>query len=59
MVNSGWDIEYNTKAYRQSGDVWDLKYNCVTSEGMKVTFVPNRKGLHIMEYHNYLSVGKF
>ena len=30
VVQSGWNIEYSTKAYRQSGDLKDLKYDCVT-----------------------------
>ena len=59
VVNSGWYIEYSTKAYRQSGDIRDLKYNCVTSEGVKVTFAPNKEGLHILDCRNYFGLGKY
>ena len=58
VVNSDWNIEYNTKTYRQSGDVQDLKYTCITSEGVKVTFKLNKEGLHIMDYCHYFEVGK-
>ena len=56
VINSGWDIEYSTKAYRQSRDIRDLKYDCVTSEGVKVTFAPNKEGLHILDCRKYFGL---
>ena len=58
VVHSGWDIEYSTKAYRKSGNIKDLKYDCVTSEGVKVSFLPNEDGLHIMDCRKYFGVCK-
>ena len=58
VVNSGWDIEYSTKAYRRTGDIRELKYVCVTSEGVKVIFTPNKEGLHILDCRDYFGLGK-
>ena len=58
VVNSGWDVDYSTKSYRKSSNIQDLKYDCVTSEGVNVTFTPNKQGLHVLECRKYCGFGK-
>jgi hypothetical protein len=38
VVNSSWDVEYSSKLYRTTLNVNDLKFDCTTSEGVKVSF---------------------
>ena len=57
VINSGQDIKFSTKKYHKSGNLWGLKYDCVTSEGVKVTFAPNKEWLHILDCRNYSSLG--
>ena len=56
-VFSNWDIEYSTKRFKKLGDVRDLSYNCVTSEGVEVRFDPTEQGLHVMDCTNYVGDG--
>jgi hypothetical protein len=58
VVNSGWDVDYSSRTYKKSGDIRDLKYECVTSEGIKLVFAPNKEGLHILDCTKYFGVGK-
>ena len=58
VVNSGWDVDYSTKLFRKSGDIKDLKYDCVTSEGAHVMFTPNKQGLHVLDCRKYFGLGK-
>ena len=58
VVNSKWDIDYNSKLYKKTGNTRDLKYNCVTAEGIELSFSPNKDGLHILDCSNYFGVGK-
>jgi hypothetical protein len=58
VVNSGWDIDYSSKRYRKTGNIDDLKYDCVTAEGVHVSFLPNKDGLHILDCSKYFGVGK-
>jgi len=46
---SKWEIDYSTHSYRKSGDVKDLSYNVVTSEGVKYQFRPTPEGLHVFD----------
>jgi hypothetical protein len=57
-VNSNWDIDYSSKMYKKTGSTNDLKYNCVTSEGVRLSFSPNKDGLHILDCSKYFGVGK-
>ena len=59
VVYSGRDIEYSTKAYHKSGNIRALRHDCVTSEGMKVTFTPNEECLHTLGRRNYFGLGKY
>ena len=59
VVNSGWDVDYSTKLYRKSGNMKDLKYDCFTSEGVNVTFTPNKQGLHVLDSRKYFGLGKY
>ena len=43
VVNSGWDVQYNSKHYRHSRDVNDLAYKVETSEGIKFDLCPQKK----------------
>ena len=43
VVNSGWDVQYNSKHYRRSRDVNDLAYKVETSEGIKFEFMQTKK----------------
>ena len=58
VVHSGWDVDYSTKLYRKSGNMQDLKYDCVTSEGVNVTFTPNKQGLHVLDCRKYFGSRK-
>ena len=58
VVNSGWDVEYSTKEYRRTQNEQDLKYDCITSEGVKLSFTPNKDGLHVLDCSKYFGVGK-
>ena len=58
VVHSGWDVDYSTKLYRKSGNIQDLKYDCVTSNGVNVTFTPNKQGLHVFDCRKYFSLGQ-
>jgi hypothetical protein len=58
VVNSGWDIEYSSKLYRKTRGISSLKYNCITCEGVKCTFAPNKDGLHVMDCSNHFVIGK-
>jgi hypothetical protein len=58
VVNSGWDIEYSSKKYRETNNTMDLKYDCITSEGIELSFPPNKDGLHILDCTKYFGVGK-
>ena len=57
MVNRWWGVDYSTKSYRKSGNIQDLKYDCVTSEGVNVTFTPNKKYLHVLDCRKYFGLG--
>jgi hypothetical protein len=57
-VNSGWDIEYSLKIFRKTNDISSLKYDCITSEGVECTFIPNKDGLHVMDCSKYFGIGK-
>ena len=58
VVNSGWDVNYSTKLYRKSGNMQDLKYDCITSEGVNVTFTPNKQGLYVLGCRKYFGLRK-
>ena len=58
VVNSECDVDYSTKSYSKSGNIQDLKYDCVTSEGVNVTFTPNKQGLHVLDCREYFGLGK-
>jgi hypothetical protein len=58
VVNSGWNIEYSTKKFRETKNISSLKYDCITSEGVVCSFVPNKDGLHIMDCTKYFGIGK-
>ena len=58
VVNSGWDIEYSTKEFRKTNNLSSLKYECVTAEGVKCTFSPNKEGLHVLDCTKYFGIGK-
>ena len=49
VVNSGWDVQYNSKHYRGLRDINDLAYKVETSEGIKFEFMPTKKGLHVLD----------
>ena len=57
VVNSGWDVQYNSKHYRRSRDVNDLAYKVETSEGIKFEFMPMKKGLHVLDCSSYFQPG--
>ena len=58
VVNSGWDVEYSSKLYRTTLNVADLKFNCTTNEGVKVSFSSTPDGLHVMDCTEYFGVGR-
>jgi hypothetical protein len=58
VVNSGWNIEYSSKKYRETNDLSSLRYECITSEGTKCSFIPNKDGLHVMDCTEYFGIGK-
>ena len=58
VVNSGWYVEYSTKPYRQSDNIWDLKYDCVTSEVVKINITPNKKESYMLDCRNHFDLGK-
>ncbi|OEU17119.1 hypothetical protein FRACYDRAFT_237529 [Fragilariopsis cylindrus CCMP1102] len=58
VVNSGWDVDYSSKLYRTTLDVTDLKFNCTTNEGVKVSFSSTPDGLHIMDCTDYFGAGR-
>ena len=35
-----------------------MKYDCVTAEGAKYTFSPNKEGLHVLDCTKYFGIGK-
>ena len=49
VVNSGWDVQYNSKIYQRSRDINDLAYKVETSEGIKFEFIPTKIGLHVLD----------
>jgi hypothetical protein len=58
VVNSNWDVEYNSKLYKNTLNINDLKFNCTTSEGVKVSFSSTPDGLHVMDCASYFGVGR-
>jgi hypothetical protein len=58
VVNSGWDVDYTSRVYKQTRDTRDLKFDCTTNEGIEVSFPSNKDGLHILDCSKYFGVGK-
>jgi hypothetical protein len=58
VVNSGWDVDYTSRIYKKTLDIKDLKFECTTHEGTKISFPSNTDGLHILDCSNYFGVGK-
>ena len=57
VVNSAWDVQYNSKHYRCSRDVNDLAYKVDTLEGINFEFMPTTKGLHVLDCSSYFQPG--
>ena len=58
ITDSKWSINHSSHKFEQSGDVRDLSIDCVTSEGVKVCFIPTVAGLHVMDCSSYFKKGK-
>ena len=58
VVNSNWDVEYSSRSYKKSLNVNDLRFDCTTSEGIKVSFSSTSDGLHVLDCTRYFGVGR-
>ena len=55
---SKWKINFSSDLFYKTGNVKDLTYDCVTSEGLKVQFVPSDQGLYVKDCSEYLGLNK-
>ena len=58
VINSGWNTNYSIDKYHLTGDTNELKYRCTTAENIQVDFIPNAKGLHVLDYSLFIGEGK-
>jgi len=54
VTQSKWRISYNSDHYHET----NLAEHVVTPEGREFDFVPNRRGLHVLDCSKYFKVGK-
>ena len=47
IAHSKWRMTYDTAKYHKSGNIEDLCYDVITSEGHRCKFIPTRQGLHV------------
>jgi hypothetical protein len=55
VVNSGWSVNYSTDEYRKTLLHKNLSYRCITSEGIRVEFIPTKQGLYVMDCSQYFN----
>ena len=58
ITRSKWKIRFSSDLFYKTGNVKDLTYDCVTSEGLKVQFVPSDQGLHVKNCSEYFGLDK-
>ena len=57
-VNSGFSVEYSTKRIIKTRNKQDLSYNCETSKGVKVYFMPTEQDLHVLNCAKHFGLNK-